>query len=166
MTRAERITTEFVRCVIDYRRVAIFLGVLLLIPCAVACTGLRVNNTITTWFLESDPYLQSYYAYQKVFGNDEVAVIAFREPTGLFTPATLELLRTVSRRIGAQRHVQRVLSIATATAIEGKDGTLSVRPVLAETGPIDAAQAARVRQVLLDDPIYRGNILSDDQKTT
>lgn len=159
-------TTRYIRWVVGHPRLVLGLLAAAMLPCMLACATLRVNNTITTWFLETDPNLASYYAYQKVFGNDEVVVIATRDPVSVFTPDNLLLIRRVANRIEAQKHVQRVLSVATATAIEGGDGTLSVHPVLDETAPIDAAAAAEVRRLILEDPLWKGNILSDDGRTT
>ncbi|MBI2945787.1 MAG: MMPL family transporter [Candidatus Wallbacteria bacterium] len=165
MSRAERITTGYLRWVLDHRRLVAGLVLLALIPCGLAAAKLRVNNTITTWFLETDENLKAYYAYQEVFGNDEVVLVAVRDPETVFTPRVLAAVREATLAIAAQKHVQRVLSITNATSMESHDGTLSVRPVLPDSGPIDAALASRVKREILADPGYIGNIISPDART-
>ncbi|AMR26662.1 hypothetical protein A0257_05770 [Hymenobacter psoromatis] len=43
--------------------------------------GMRaaVDNNLSIWFLEGDPALRSYRAYQQRFSNDEVVVIVVRD---------------------------------------------------------------------------------------
>ncbi len=166
MISLESMIRRLVQFILDHQKRLIQISLLLLIPCAIASATLRVNNTITTWFLETDPNLKSYYDFQKVFGNDEVVAVAVRDTRTVFNTETMEKISRVSTRIGKLEHVRRVLSITTATAIEGREGTVSVHPVLEGVEKIDSSAVDEVRRLLVDDPIWRGNILSEDLKTT
>ena len=114
-----------------------------------------VDNSLRIWFLDNDSQLVAYRKFQDRFGNDEVAVIAFREESGMTTPDGLELLRRAE---------------AAVAAVPGVDGTMSIARVLDEIAaqPLmsDANSAGHaVLTQLLSVPGVRGRLISSDGTT-
>lgn len=153
---------------------------LLLALTAVACVGLwpgvraalRTDNSLAVWFLEDDPALQPYRAFQRQFGNDEVIVIVVqdRRPGGLLRPANLRRLRALSTELAALPTVENVfgpasdLGLSGLTAAAGPDSTAAGEA--GETGRTDVAggaggvDSARLRAALARQPTLRAQLFT------
>lgn len=92
--------------------------------CAIACVlvtlvagwhaaRIGVDNSLEIWFLDDDPQLVSYRAFQRTFGNDEVVVIAFHDQGGLADEKGLALLRRAASAIERVDGVAGVVSLAS-----------------------------------------------------
>ena len=130
-----------------------------------------VDNGVGIWFLETDPAYKAYLAFQKTFGNDEAILIAARFEDGVFTPDALSTLSDVAARVGALQDVRGVTSLATVlhTGVDA-EGAVVVEPMFKAPLPADAAGAARVaagvRERVLGNPLYKGELVSKDERTT
>ncbi|MCO5165354.1 MAG: MMPL family transporter [Planctomycetes bacterium] len=122
-----------------------------------------VDNSIGIWFLEDDEALVRYREFQALFGQDEVVLVAWREPETVFTPAALDLVADVSRRLAALPEVHGVTSLATVLHAEGGD---EVRVERLYRAPVDAAGALAVRDKVRADPLIGGHIVSKDERTS
>jgi hypothetical protein len=92
--------------------------------------AVQVDNSLSIWFLEGDPALRSYRTFQRLFGNDEVVIVAVQDSaTSLLTPANQRRLVALSADLGALPSVQRVLGPATAR-VPAAGGLGSTMPLL------------------------------------
>ena len=61
---------------VEYRKLAL---ILLLLLSAILLPSVRnaaiPDNSLSIWFLESDPALIGYHAFQEDFGNDEFIIL-------------------------------------------------------------------------------------------
>ena len=124
-------------------------------------TGVGVDNSLESWFLEGDPTLASYHAFQEDFGNDEVAVVALVPPDGIFTRDFLQLLDDLTEGIEAVDGVRRATSITSADDIRADEYTLEVGPLMDEV-PADDAALKAFRERVLGDPLLAGRLVSSD----
>ncbi|MCW8138573.1 MAG: MMPL family transporter [Planctomycetota bacterium] len=122
-----------------------------------------VDNSIGIWFLEDDEALVRYREFQALFGQDEVVLVAWRETETVFTPAALDLVADVSRRLAALPEVHGVTSLATVLHAEGGD---EVRVERLYRAPVDAAGARAVEAKVRADPLVRGHLVSKDERTS
>jgi predicted RND superfamily exporter protein len=115
--------------------------------------AVRVDNSLRIWFLEGDPALRSYRAFQRLFGNDEVVVVAVQDSAqSLLAPANQHRLAALSTALAALPSVQTVLGPAVLrTPAGGLGGTA---PLL-DAG-LDSAilRAALARQPTLRDQLF------------
>lgn len=128
-----------------------------------------VDNSIRIWFLEDDEALVRYREFQRVFGQDEAVIVAWREPESVFTPAALGLVADVSSRLAALPHVEGVTSLSTVLHADAhvlEDGTEEVRVDRLYRAPVSPDVAAAVRGRVREDPLLRDYLVSADERTT
>lgn len=137
---------------------------LVVLPLAGAAAGIRPDNSLSVWFVEHDPVLADYRAFQREFGNDEVVVIAYRTPErdGL-TEEDRRVQRLLVERLREVRGIDRVL--APGPAWEAMRDTAGGRAYLRRAGML--ADGDRIVSVLArvsprhDIDEVRGRVLDD-----
>ena len=131
-----------------------------------------IDNDIGMWISEDDPVFQTYERFRQEFGGQRTLLIALQSDR-LFTAEGLSFVREITEDIERVDTVQRVQSLANANIVRslpgdpatGEDGGLEVQPLIDSVIGDDAA-AARVRMSVLDDPLLRGDLASDDGTVT
>ena len=135
---------------------ALALGLVLLWPGVRAAVA--VDNSLSTWFLEGDPALGSYRAFQRLFGNDELVIVVVRDSARtLLTPANQRRLAGLSAALAALPDVRGVLGPASVRTAAGPLGSV---PLLA--GGLDSAA---LRRALAGQPTLREQVFSPDYRT-
>ena len=122
---------------------------------------LSVDPSIERLLPEGDEERAFFDRARQLFGADEFVVVLLEGPADLFTPASLERVQRLTRRLEAVDGVQRVLSLANAVQIEERDGDVFVGPFF-ETPPQDAAEQERLRQRVRAHPFYGETLVSRD----
>ncbi len=130
----------------------------------ILATRVGVDNSLESWFVEDDPTLAAYDAFQRDFGNDEVAVVALHHPQGVFRTDVLQRLTTLTADLEAIDGIRRASSLAAVDDIRSDDFTLEVGPLLPEV-PRDEAELRALEQRVLADPLLVGRLVSGDGKT-
>jgi uncharacterized protein len=132
----------------------------------------EIDNEITMWISKDDPIYQTYERFRQEFGGQRLLLVALRSDS-LFTPESLEFIRTVTDDIERVRLVERVQSLSTANIVTslppdpaGADGGgIEVQPLLDEDIRAPGA-SARVRDKALGDRLLRGDLVSEDGTVT
>ena len=125
-----------------------------------------IDNDIGIWISRDDPVYQTYERFREEFGGQRTLIIALKSDR-LFTPESLAFIRQATEDVKRVEDVQRVMSLATANIVRSLDeeGGIEVQPLLDERID-DPAVAAGVKQTVLDDPLLRGDLVSDDGTVT
>jgi len=155
------VTVRIVAALARARWLVVVVLVLIAGAGGVLATSVGVDNSLESWFLDDDPTLESYHAFQKDFGNDEVAVVALVPPDGIFTRDFLQLLADLTDGIEAVDGVRRATSIASVDDIRADAYTLEVGPLMEEV-PADEAELESFRERVLGDPLLAGRLVSED----
>lgn len=156
------------RVVAFLRRRALFLIVGLVVVAgglSFFASRIKIDNSLRVWFVEGDPALEAYDAYQETFGNDETVVVAVIDGKGVYRPTTLERIRAASKRLEEHERVRRVSSIAVGLHVSGEDGFVQVEKLLGDEAVTDAEAAAVARRVAMN-PVFKGTIVGDSDKVT
>lgn len=144
----------------------ILLGFVALIP---KTNFTELDNDISAWISKTDPVYQTYERFRDEFGGGRTLIIALKSDR-LFTRESLEFIRNVTEDIRRVDTVERVQSLSTANIVEalppqaGDDGGIEVQPLLDDLD--EPAAAERIRRRALDDPLLRGDLVSEDGTVT
>lgn len=122
---------------------------------------LEIDPSIERLLPEGDDERAFLDRARQLFGADEFVVVLLEGNEDVFTPASLERVQRMTRRLEAVEGVQRVLSLANAMQIEERDGDIFVGPFF-ETPPRDVAAQARLRERVRAHPFYGETLLSRD----
>jgi uncharacterized protein len=132
----------------------------------------EIDNEITMWISKDDPIYQTYERFRQEFGGQRLLLVALRSDS-LFTPESLEFIRTATDDIERVRLVERVQSLSTANVVTSlppdassdDGGGIEVQPLLEEDVRAPGA-VARVRDRALGDRLIRGDLVSEDGTVT
>jgi predicted RND superfamily exporter protein len=128
------------------------------------------DNSLTVWFLETDPKLESYRDFQENFANDEVILIQVTHKSSVFEADFLKRLRALSTQIAGLDGVERVHSIvdvqipANVTDEEGdsmKFVQLTPAPI-----PTNSKALQAIRNRALSDSMLVDRLISHDGSKT
>jgi predicted RND superfamily exporter protein/CRP-like cAMP-binding protein len=141
---------------------------------AVACASLvdlrtgrlriSIDSSADRLLPEDNAERRFYDRVRSFFGGDETLVIALRSDD-VFSAESLRRVEQIVDAVEDLPGVHHVLAVSNAVDVRGVDDDLSIEP-FAETIPTDAAGLAALRERVLANPIYAGNLVSRDARTT
>lgn len=129
-----------------------------------------INNDLSAWISEDDPAYRDYERFRNEFGGTRNLIIALQSEN-IFTPGGLQYIDRLSDALLQVDRVERVQSLATANVVrpiaanDEDDGGIEVRPLL-EGHDQTLDRALKVRREALDDPLLRGDLVSEDGRVT
>ncbi len=131
------------------RRRWVVLGVAVLVTAALATLlpRLSFDNTIETWFVETDPDLAIYDHFTETFRADQVIVVGLFA-NDVFTPEVLAAVDRISTSVEKLRFTDRVRSVTQAPGSPG------------------GFHEAGFREAVLESPLLREQFLSPDLDAT
>jgi predicted RND superfamily exporter protein len=94
--------------------------------------AVHVDNSLTGWFIEGDPALESYHRFLENFGNDEIVIVLFEPNTELLEEANINALKNFAEACENHPDVAQVFSAHNAIIPSIKNGIPSARPLLKE----------------------------------
>jgi predicted RND superfamily exporter protein len=130
----------------------------------------EIDNDLTMWVAKTDPVYVTYERFRSEFGGQRNLIVALQSDR-LFAPESLDFIRTITADIERVVPVDRVQSLATANIVRtlpaaaaDEESGIEVQPLLGDTA--DEASAAQVKTTVLDDPLLRGDLVSEDGTVT
>jgi len=121
-----------------------------------------VDNSLEIWFVEDDPNLETYQAFQEEYGNDEVVILALRTEGLLFTEENMASLHSLTETVESVDGISEAHSLANARGIDGGPEGLDLSPLYV---PDKAFDAERLQKRVQENPLFHGRLLSEDGKT-
>jgi len=157
--------THFVQRLVRHhaRAVVITFGLLFVVFAAVA-SQVEIDSTVEGLLDSSDPALAESHGFKREFSDDEIIVAAF-DLGRAFTKDDLVRLDQVTAAIEVLPGVARASSLTNIEDVRdngagGLDASALVdREALAE---LDAEGFARIITRIREQPLYRGNLVSED----
>lgn len=119
--------------------------------------ALEVDNSLKVWFLDDDPALVAYEAFQQRFGNDEVIIVFLKEEESLLTPHYFQVFSDLTTSLEAVEEVEEVLSPASVQVPVKKIVGGGIAPLLHKE-----ADPASVRKNLETYPFLHKQLFTDD----
>jgi predicted RND superfamily exporter protein len=147
-------TERFVDGLLRMRWLLVALVCLLSAASLFGLTKLGVDNALDIWFVEGDPALEAYDAFQETFGNDEVVVMSLHQPGGILDEQGLARVEKVGAIAEGIDGIDRVLSLATIEQIRSGDDWLEVAPLYEPPLGEDFARS------VLEDPLLVGKLVN------
>ncbi len=114
--------------------------------------------------LPEDAEERQFFDYvRRAFGSDETMVVAVSSDD-VFTHESLGRIARIADEIGRLDGVHHVVAITNAANVRGSEDGIDIRPFVREP-PTDPAALAELRRQALDNPLYAGNLVSEDGRT-
>ena len=138
--------------------------VLLTIPMGYFFSQQKFFNHVDIYFDANDPDLQFYKRFQRVYGNEEMAVIVFKTDD-IFTLRNLSVIRDISEKVRSISGIQRVFSLTESEEAVGKNDTISFDRIIPE-GELKTSDLPRIKRRALANKTIVGSVISEDGNTT
>lgn len=142
-------------------------AVLVALLCALAVGGalrLEIDTSYDSLVSPEDAGWPDYRAVTETFGSDNTTIILVSDPE-LWDPDKLYLLEEAAFALEDLEATESVDSLFSALNIRDADGWLETAPLM-DYAPVDAEAAAEIRDDALYSPVLRGNLISEDGRTT
>ncbi len=139
---------------------------LLLVSVAALSPGLQramvPDNALSVWFLETDPQLKAYHAFQAHFGNDEVILLSVTEADGIFTPTALARLDRLQQGLTEISGIERVISILSIQDLVDTPQGLSYQALLPRPFPSAQPELDLVRDQATQSLVFLDRLINTD----
>jgi predicted RND superfamily exporter protein len=155
---------RYFRFITERYRLTLTLVLIATLPFFYFYTKQRFFNHIEVYFQKDDPNIAYYKEFQKVFGNDQVAVIAFKDTT-IFTAENMQLIRDITDKLKKIDGVQTVLSLTTVELPKVEGDTVEFKKLIPE-GELDHKTLAQAKYDVTVHPVIMGNLLGQDLTAT
>ena len=151
--------SPFVHFMLRYRWPVIGLLAMLTVAGAVStAVNLRINNSVSIWFLEDNADYQSYLAFQQERGSDEI-IIAMIPTEQAYSETTQAMLRQLHTKIDALADVTATFSLSNARYPVYSNRKLYYRPVYQ-----NGRTPEQLDRLLNELPAIKKQLLTEDQK--
>lgn len=154
---------------LNQRRLVAILVILVTIPLGYGVTRLEIDTSFNSLIPADEPEKLAYQSAMDEFGSDNKTIIYVRDKD-LWTARKLSRLDRFVRELKELEHVYRVDSLFNLRIIEGVTGS-DGQPVIStelviDDVPTDDISAADARLRALANPLYIGNLFSEDGNVT
>ncbi len=157
---------DFTRVV--YRRPLVTL--LIVLGCSFATIfanlpNIQLDASVEAFLHEDDPALLNYNDFRNQFGRDELSILAIG-PVEVFDLDFLNTLRTMHEELEEEvPYLDEVNSLIDARNTRGEGDQLLVDDLLEEF-PSDESELPALRSLVLNNPVYRNMLISEDGRFT
>ncbi|MEO2182732.1 MAG: MMPL family transporter [bacterium] len=151
------------------RRLVTIIVIAITIPLFWGVTRLEIDTSFNSLIPADEPEKLAYQSAMDHFGSDNKTIIYVRDEQ-LWTAEKLTRLDVLVRELKEIRHVYRVNSLFNLRIIEGRKDQnntpqISSKPVL-DGVPADDIEAEQARVRASSNPLYTGNLFSEDGTVT
>ena len=151
---------RYIGFIIRFRFAVLAIIILITVLAALSMTRGVIASSAGNLFLGDSPDYADYLERTGVFGNDELVIIGFEDPSPLSKPS-LERLDRAVKNIRKLPYVNRVSSILDAYNLEVVDGVLE-SVSYSQKALSNPELADRLKKKLASDPLLGGLMVSKD----
>jgi len=129
-------------------------------------TKLEIDASADTLLLDDDPSLKLTENMSKRYASSSMLVITYSPETSLLSDQSLENLKTLSKKLEELHLIKSVDSILTVPLLLSPPQEISELVGNVKTLSNSTPDKTLVKEEFLSNPLYKGNLVSEDFKTT
>ena len=126
---------------------------------------LRFDSNYRIWFSEQDTYLQSYDKFITEFGNDDMFVVAFHEPDGIFNEKPIQTIMRLTDHFWKMTDVIRVDSLTNYQGVYASEDNIHVDALFPGAESVTGENITRASSYVDTDALLMGSLVTADKKT-
>jgi predicted RND superfamily exporter protein len=155
---------SFINLIVEKYKIILFVIVIITIPLLYFFSQQKFFNHVDIFFEKDDPDILFYKRFQKIYGNEELAIILFKE-RDIFTVRNIEIIRRMTAAIERTKGVSRVFSLTTAEEAIGTEDTVTFQKIIPE-GSLNRRTLSASKQRVLSHATFVKSLISEDGTTT
>ncbi len=125
----------------------------------------KLDPSVDSILPADSPDRQYFDHIKTIFDGGNSIIVALKDTTDIFTPGNLVDIKSLTEEIEKLDKVNRVISLSTALNIRSDGDDLLIEPFYS-TPPESEEDIADIKTRALADPIYAGNLVSQDGTVT
>lgn len=122
-----------------------------------------INPTFKSMIMPNDVDRAMDAESKSIFGDDEVIIVAIRNPNGVFNIETLKKVDRITSKIKDLEGVRDIFSLTYIDNIKDTNGELDTADLIEEL-PTTEAELRKIEKDAMDNPVYWNAIVSPDKK--
>lgn len=126
---------------------------------------LKSDFSYRIWFMEDDPLLKKFDAFERQFGNDENVAIVIHSPDGIFDKESVEIIQKITEKMWLAPDVIRVDSLSNHNYTQTEGDDIFVDPFLPVGEELTKEYLELKKQQALKDEMIPNFLLSKNAKT-
>lgn len=165
MKKSESFFTHWIKTVIRFRVLILLLSVALSAGLASQVRFLQFDTSNEGFLHKGDQILLTYNDFRDQFGRDDMLVLSI-ESDNIFSDTFLRKLQTLHNEIEQNiPYVNEVTSMVNVRNTRGEGDVLLVDDLL-EDFPVSQSEFDSLKQLVLDKPLYKNQLISEDGRFT
>ncbi len=156
----------YYRLILDRPRITLLMLAVLIVWLVSYSGNFRLDASSDTLVLENDQSLKYYRAIKARYGSDDFLFITYTPEGELFGEDAKKDLRALADKLRKLERVKSVVTLLDVPLIDSPPVTLSELQENVITLESPEADLALAQQEILDSPLYRNLLISEDGKTT
>ncbi len=160
---------RFFKLIADWPKITIALTFITIFVCAAFIPELKIDARSESFLPPDNPALVYRDKVEDIFGLRDPMVIAVinHDEHGVFNPHTLQLIQWLTKEVMKMPKINRdrVVSLTTEDNIKGNAEGMVVEPFIEHT-PVTQQQANKIREAVMDFPLYVGSLVAKDGTAT
>ncbi len=153
--------TRYAQWVVNHPFIVIVLTLFMVFAAASGGRFLGFTTDYRVFFSKDNPELVAFESLEKMYTkNDNVMFIVTPKDGNVFTPETLKIIQELTREGWQVPYSIRVDSIANFQHTEAEGDELSVRDLVPEEEPLDAARLEKIKTIALNEPLLKQRLIS------
>lgn len=154
------------KTLLGYPWLALVFIFLLLLVFAYYATNFKLDASADSLVLEEDVDLRIYRNIKAKYGTDDYLILTYTPKEPLFTPSSIKQLKTLRESLKALEGVESVTSMLDVPLLQGSNVTLLNFGAKVHYLEEDLSLINEAKKELLESPLYRDLLVSQDAKTT
>ncbi len=120
-------------------------------------SAVKVDNSLTIWFLKHDPALKEYRRFHEKFGNDEVLIAVVGDDKTLLTKKFFSSFIAMTKALEAMPEVHLVVGAGNATVVKKDVLGIFSKPLLTDSSDPKLVQAELEGMLFLKQHLFNNN---------
>lgn len=163
----EKVSIAIANWVMRYRLLSLILSILVVLAAASGAKNLVFTNDYRVFFSGEDPHLMAFEAMQDTYAKNDNVLVALAPADGVvFKPSTLAAIADITERAWQTPYSVRVDSLSNYQHTEAEGDDLLVGDLYEDALSLDEAQLARVKNIVLNEPLLVHRLIAPDGKVT
>ncbi len=158
---------RFAQWVLGHRALILITTLLIVIGAASGLSKISMSSDYRYYFGEDNPQRVAFDKLQKVYSQDDSAIIAIKPKSGdIFTARTLKMVQEITDLAWKIPFSYRVDSVSNFQNTTATEDDLLVRDLVRADDALDTLQLASIKKVALSEPLLVNQIVSKDGLVT
>ena len=146
--------------ILKYPRLVIFALIAVAMMAVYPAMSIRTDFNLEGFYPDDDPVILDYERLESEFGRDDDSILIGFQTDSLFSETVIFDLITLTEKLASIPHIDNVFSILDAQEIQQQNGQLTFSSYI-NTNDIAANNWQEIKQLLTDNPLFRGLLINE-----